>query len=149
MFFSISNGLYFLFFVKTWTPVFIFYFLLRNLSLKWSLYFNKENDYSEEDTSDNEHFCSTILQQFLFQPEQKKTCGNEIHEKETKLIHASAANFYILVQIQTLPKWNERNRLPLLSSCPEVDTVLIASAKILERKGSISPSSFYGWLSDF
>ena len=55
-------------------------------------YFNEESDYSEENTSDNEDFCSTILQQFQFQPEQKKTCGNEILEKENKLIHASAAN---------------------------------------------------------
>ena len=31
----------------------------------------------------------------------------------------------------------------------EVDAILIASAKIPERKGSISPSSFYGHLLDY
>ena len=36
------------------------------------LYFNEENDQSEETTSDNEDFRSTILQPFQFKPEQKK-----------------------------------------------------------------------------
>ena len=56
---------------------------------------NEESDYSEENTSDDEDFRSTILQPFQFEPEQKKTCGNESHEKETtetKHIHASATN---------------------------------------------------------
>ena len=35
-------------------------------------YFNEESDYSEEDTNDNEDFCSTIFQPFQFVPEQKK-----------------------------------------------------------------------------
>ena len=56
------------------------------------LYFNKESDNSEENTTENEDFHSTILQPFQFEPEQKKTCGNESHEKETKHIHTSAAN---------------------------------------------------------
>ena len=46
------------------------------------LYFNEESDYSEENTSDNEDFHPTILQPFQFELE-KKTCGNESHEKET------------------------------------------------------------------
>ena len=46
------------------------------------LYFNEESDYFEGNTSDNEAFRSTILQPFQFEPEQKKTCGNESHEKE-------------------------------------------------------------------
>ena len=33
------------------------------------LYFNEETDYSEENTSDNEGFGSTILQVFQFEPE--------------------------------------------------------------------------------
>ena len=49
----------------------------------FDLYFNEESDYSEENTSGNEDFCSTILQPFQFEPEKKKTCGNEGHEKET------------------------------------------------------------------
>ena len=41
------------------------------------LYLNEESDYSEENTSDNEDFRSTILQPFQFEPEQKKTCVAE------------------------------------------------------------------------
>ena len=33
--------------------------------------------------------------------------------------------------------------------CRELDAMLIASAKIPEREGSISPSSFYGCLLDY
>ena len=47
------------------------------------LCFNEASDYSEENTSDNEDFRSIILQPFQFESEQKKTCGNESHEKET------------------------------------------------------------------
>ena len=56
------------------------------------LYFNDESDNSEENTSDNEDFRSTILQPFQFEPEQEKTCGNESHENETKHTDASAAD---------------------------------------------------------
>ena len=45
------------------------------------LYFYLEGDYSEENTSDNEDFHSTILRPFQFVPEQKK--NHESHEKET------------------------------------------------------------------
>ena len=56
------------------------------------LYFNEESDFSEENTFENEIFHSTILQPFQFEPEQRKTCGNERHEKETKQIHTSTAD---------------------------------------------------------
>ena len=36
------------------------------------LYFNKESDYSEENTSYKEDFRSTILHLLQFEPEQKK-----------------------------------------------------------------------------
>ena len=36
------------------------------------LYFNEEHDHSDENRSENEDFHSTILQPFLFEPEQKK-----------------------------------------------------------------------------
>ena len=36
------------------------------------LYFNEESDYSQENTSKDEDFRSTILQPFQFEPEQKK-----------------------------------------------------------------------------
>ena len=55
-----------------------------------------KSDYSEENTSDNEDLRSTIFQSFQFEPEQKKTCGNESYEKETKHIYASAADLCIL-----------------------------------------------------
>ena len=58
----------------------------------YDLYFSEECDYSEENTSDNEGFRSTILQPFQFEPEQKRTCCNENHEKDTKHIHVSAAD---------------------------------------------------------
>ena len=48
------------------------------------LYYDKESDYSEENTSGKEDFRSTILQLSQFEPEQKKTYGNESHEKETR-----------------------------------------------------------------
>ena len=66
------------------------------------IYFNEENDYYEEDTCNNEVFCSTILQPFQFDPEQKnmceqkKMCGSEIHdEKETKHIHTNLLHIRI------------------------------------------------------
>ena len=75
------------------------------------LYFNEENDYSEENTKENEDFHSTILQPFVFEPEQKKASGNERHDKENQHIHASAADLLhirignlALVQMPTLQK---------------------------------------------
>ena len=59
------------------------------------LYFNKESDYSDENTSDSEDFHCTILQQFQFEREQNKMCGNEGHNKETKHFCASGAHSYI------------------------------------------------------
>ena len=49
--------------------------------LRIDLYFNKEVDYSEENASDNKDFCSTIREPFKFEPEKKKMCGHESHEK--------------------------------------------------------------------
>ena len=46
------------------------------------IHFNEEGNYSEEIKSNNEDFRSTILQSFQFEPEQKKTCSNESHEKK-------------------------------------------------------------------
>ena len=59
------------------------------------LYFNKESDYSEKNTTDiKEDFRSTILQLFQFEPEQKKACGNESHEKETTEAVSSSLIFF-------------------------------------------------------
>ena len=57
-----------------------------------NLYFNLERVNSEENASDIEGFPSTILHPFQFEPEQKKTCGNESYEKEAKPNQASAAD---------------------------------------------------------
>ena len=71
----------------------------------------------------------------------KKLCGNESHEKETKHIHASTADL-LHIRIGNLDRCkcrhykNEAREIDCLY-CREVDAMLIASAKILEREGSI------------
>ena len=55
-------------------------------------YLNEKSDNSEGNTCDIKVFRSTIIQPFQFEPEQKKNTCNKSHEKETKHIHASAAN---------------------------------------------------------
>ena len=73
---------------------------------------------------------------------------NESYEKETKHIHASGAD---LLQIRIVNlDWckcghckNKARKIDYLC-CREVDAMLIASAKIPECKGSISPCSYYG-----
>ena len=78
---------------------------------------NEESDYSEENTSDYEDFRYSIFQQFQFKPEQKKICGNENHEKETKHIYASAADLLHvriesqLMQMLTMQKRSKGNGL--------------------------------------
>ena len=75
--------------------------------------FNEQSEYFEENIDGNEDFCSTIFQPFQFEHEQKKTRGNETHEKETKQIYASSANL-LHMQMQALQKRSERNRSSLL-----------------------------------
>ena len=70
------------------------------------LYFNEESNYSEENTYDNEVFRSTILQ----------------HRKKLNILTLQLLIYYIqflnrksrFVQMQTLQKRSERNRLSLL-----------------------------------
>ena len=62
------------------------------------LCFNEASDYSEENICGNKKFRSAILQPFQFESEQIKKCGNESHEKETKHIHASAADLFMLTR---------------------------------------------------
>ena len=74
----------------------------------------------------------------------RKACGNESYEKETKHNHASAADLqYICCKCGHFK--NEAVEIDCLC-CREVDAMLIVSAKIPEREGGISPSSFYGHL---
>ena len=98
-------------------------------------------------------FRSIIFQPFQFEPEQKKTCGNESHEKETEHFYASSID---LLHIRTGNlNWckcghckNEAREIDCLC-CKNVDAMLIALAKIPEREGSLSPFSFYGQLPDY
>ena len=112
------------------------------------LYFNEESDYSVENTWDNEDFRSTILQPFQLEPEQKKACGNEGHEKETKHIHTSAVDL-LHIRIGNLDwcKWghckNEGREIDNLY-CREVDAMLIASTKILKRREASRHPAFMG-----
>ena len=65
----------------------------------------EEGSFSEEDACGNEAFRSTFLQPFQFEPKDKKTRGNYIHEKETKHIHASAADL-LRIRIRNLDSCN-------------------------------------------
>ena len=58
------------------------------------LYLTEESDYSEENTSDAtiKSFAPLFFNHFSLSLNKKKACGNETHEKETKHIHASAAD---------------------------------------------------------
>ena len=58
----------------------------------------QESDYSEKTTSCNEDFRYTILQPFQFEPQQKKTCGYESHEKETTkaVVHRYSSKYVFL-----------------------------------------------------
>ena len=70
------------------------------------LYFNEESDYSEENTCENEVFCSAIIH----------------HRKKLNIFTPQLVIYFIqyyyrksqLVQMWTLQIQSERNRLPLL-----------------------------------
>ena len=105
--------------------------------------FNEGSDYSEENTSGNENFSSTFFQLFQFEIEQKKTCANESHEKETKHIYSSAADL-LHIRIGNLNwckcghcKYEARETDCLCCKETEVDAMLISSAKFPQREGSI------------
>ena len=63
------------------------------------LYFNEESDYYQENTSDNEDFCSSILQPYQFELKQtKKIVVMRAMRKKLNIfelhIHASAADLF-------------------------------------------------------
>ena len=85
------------------------------------LYFNEKSYYSEENTCGNEVFRSTILQPFQFDPELKKTCDNESHEKKTKYIHALTADL-LHIRIGNLD-WSAREASchpAFMDICPNI-----------------------------
>ena len=57
------------------------------------LYFNEESDYSEENTSDNEDFRSTILH---FEPEQKECGVMRATRKKLHIFMLQLLIYYIL-----------------------------------------------------
>ena len=109
-------------------------------------------DYSEENTSDIEEFPSTLplVNDFSLSLNRKKKCGKESQLKKAKHIHASSVDL-LHIRIGNV-NWckcghckKEASKIDCLC-CREVDLILIASARIPKREGSISPSSFYGQL---
>ena len=73
---------------------------------------------------------------------------NESHEKKTEYIHASAADL-LHIRVENLDWckcWHFKNeaREIVCLCCREVNAMLIASAKILEREESISSWRFHG-----
>ena len=93
-------------------------------------------------------FETKHILQLLFYIRIGNLAWNESHEKRTKYIHASAADL-LHIRIGKLNWWkygycqNESRELDCLY-CREVNAILIASAKIPEREGSIPPCRFYG-----
>ena len=109
--------------------------------MKW------KSDYSEENTSDSEDFCSTIFQPFQFEPEHNKNrVVMRAMRKKLNIFTLQLPIYYILEKesqsVQMRSCKNEGREIDCLC-CREVDAMLIASAKIPEREGSISSSSFY------
>ena len=95
------------------------------------LYFNKESDYSEENTTMVEWkrqkgFHSTILQLFQFEPEQKKTCGNESHEKETTEAVSSSQIFFKIGVLKNLANFTGKHPWlePLFNTVAGLKTLL-------------------------
>ena len=60
------------------------------------LCFNEKSDYSQENTSDNEDFRSTIFQPFQFEPEQKKIVVMRTLRKKRNIFTLQLQFYYIL-----------------------------------------------------
>ena len=124
----------------------------RNTEITISdLYSNEERDYSDENTSENEKFRSTILQLFQFRSQQKKLV---IMRARRKKLNIRSADDLLHIRIGNLG-WckfghckNQLREIDCLC-CKEVDAMLNSPARILDRKGSISQSSFCGQLPDY
>ena len=116
------------------------------------LYFNEESDYSEENTSNNEDFRSTIFQLFQFEPEQKKRVVMRAFRKKLDIFTLQLSIYCILIGNLDWCKCGHCKNEAREKGClcyREVDAKLIALAKIPGRKRSISPSAFYGQLLDY
>ena len=60
--------------------------------------FNEESDYSEENTSDNEDYRSTIFHSFQFEPEQKKRVVMRAMRKKLDILTLQLPIYYVLEQ---------------------------------------------------
>ena len=102
---------------------------------------------------DNKVFPPSSFNRSSLSLNRKKTCGNENHEKETKHIHASAADL-LHIRVRNFD-WCKCSHCK--SEAREMDclyrrvvgAMLIVSAKILELEGSIWLSSFYWQLPNY
>ena len=124
-FFSISNGLYFYFY-------FLFFFFA---GLKTCNFFKKRH----------QHRCFPVKSaKFLRTPILRKNSGgyfwNQTCASAVLLLHIRIGN---LDWCKCRHCKNEGKEIDCLS-CREVNAILIASAKIPEREGSISPCRFMG-----
>ena len=66
------------------------------LKIWCQIYFNEKSDFSEENTSDNENFHSTILHPFHFEPEQKKRVVLRAIRKKLNIFTLQLPIYYIL-----------------------------------------------------
>ena len=107
--------------------------------------FNEESDYSEENTSDNEDFRSTIFNHFSLSLNRKKSVEMRAMEKKQNifmlqlpiLVHIRIGN---LNYCRCGHCKNEARETDCLCCREiEVDAMLINSAKIPQCEGSISP----------
>ena len=96
------------------------------------LYFNEESDYSEENTVTMKSFSPPFSTYSRFSC-RFITCSIRVGNLDWCKCGYSK---------------NEAREINF-HCCREVDVILIASTKIPERQGSISPSSFYGHMPDY
>ena len=93
--------------------------------------------------SDNENFCSTTLQPFQFEPEINTV------RKKLNIFMLQLLIYYILDQGISIDANVDIAKVKEKKQIVFVDAMLITLAKILECKGRIFPSSFYGQLSNY
>ena len=107
--------------------------------------FNEESDYSEENTSDNEDFRSTIFNHFSLSLNRKKRVEMRAMEKKQNIFTLQLPILWH-IRIRNLNcckcghcKNEARETDSLCCREIEVDAMLINSAKIPQCEGSISP----------
>ena len=121
----------------------------RNIeNTKSDLYFNEESYYSEEIADEVKTFLPPFFNDFCLSLEQKKTCGNERHEKETQHIHAFAADLLYVRKknLDWCKCWhciNAAREIDCLC-CREVDAMLIVRLKSQGTKEASCHPAYMG-----